>query len=422
MSRNALPQIHIRPEQGWLNDPNGMVRHGGRWHVFFQHNPARPVHEHIAWGHTSSPDLVRWDNHPVAFFPTPVGPDRAGCWSGVYLPWLDRPAMAYSGVVDDTLTSTVCIREALDDSLDVWSDPYVAAETPPEVTQMRDPFCFEWRGRQFALLGARIGEATPAVLLYSCDDPRRWTYEGVWLNGDAPVARELTPADIWECPQLVEVDGQWTLLLSLQQDGRLSSVEYLIGTILDRDGLPQLAPTAHGPVDAGPDCYAPQLALDDDGPWLLGWILQDSQPNAPVTSVSGCMTLPRRLALVGDRLVSVTDPRIADYADTFPAVRRSATGGLPLPNCGRTSGQATSITLTGQGVIHEIPCPTGEFEVWSDGEVVEVYRRDDSPYTLRQPGTELWTLTASAEVTVVAVEPPSHVRPGAPRAVAVGGH
>ncbi|WP_289231530.1 glycoside hydrolase family 32 protein [Barrientosiimonas endolithica] len=126
-----MPALHIRPDHGWLNDPNGMVHHGGRWHVFFQHNPQRPVHERIAWGHVSSADLVGWDPHPVAFAPEPGGPDRAGCWSGVFLPWLDRPAMAYSGVVDDTHASTVVVREALDDDLDTWAPPYVVATTPP---------------------------------------------------------------------------------------------------------------------------------------------------------------------------------------------------------------------------------------------------------------------------------------------------
>ena len=32
------PKYHVRPQQGWLNDPNGPVFHGGKYHLFFQHN------------------------------------------------------------------------------------------------------------------------------------------------------------------------------------------------------------------------------------------------------------------------------------------------------------------------------------------------------------------------------------------------
>lgn len=61
---------HLRPERGWLNDPNGMTCVDGVWHVFFQHNPAAPVHGQIAWGHATSTDLALWRLRPVAFSPT----------------------------------------------------------------------------------------------------------------------------------------------------------------------------------------------------------------------------------------------------------------------------------------------------------------------------------------------------------------
>ena len=70
---------HLRPHRGWLNDPNGMTFRDGVWHVFFQHNPASPEHRRIAWGHAVSDDLANWRLLPVAFGPTPGGPDSSGC-------------------------------------------------------------------------------------------------------------------------------------------------------------------------------------------------------------------------------------------------------------------------------------------------------------------------------------------------------
>lgn len=421
--RNPLPALHIRPDHGWLNDPNGMVHHGGRWHVFFQHNPQRPVHERIAWGHVSSADLVGWDPHPVGFAPEPGGPDRAGCWSGVFLPWLDRPAMAYSGVVDDTHASTVVVREALDDDLDTWTPPYVVATTPPDVTQMRDPFCFERAGRRFALLGARVGRATPAVLLFSCDDPRDWHYEGVWLTGENPVAATLPESDFWECPQLVELGGRSVLVLSLQLEGRLSTVGLLVGDLTDAasgDGLPRFEPAAAGLLDEGPSCYAPQVALDPDGPWLHGWVLDVGRPDAPAPAVSGCLTLPRRLHLVGDAVVSRVDDRLGAYVGgqpSTPVTGAQLAAGVDLPLVARVTGAGAeptaALTLRGAEGDVEIHVGATGFEVWVDADVVEVYRETLPPVTVRQPGTAGWRLRATGgpAAGAPATDAPAHDAP-----------
>ena len=35
------PSFHLGPRTGWLNDPNGLVFVGGRYHACFQHQPDR---------------------------------------------------------------------------------------------------------------------------------------------------------------------------------------------------------------------------------------------------------------------------------------------------------------------------------------------------------------------------------------------
>ncbi len=34
-------RYHIAPPCGWMNDPNGLCRSGGRYHAFYQHYPLR---------------------------------------------------------------------------------------------------------------------------------------------------------------------------------------------------------------------------------------------------------------------------------------------------------------------------------------------------------------------------------------------
>ena len=56
----TFPTLHIRPATGWINDPNGVSRIDGTYHVFYQLNPNSPTHGDIHWGHHSSPDLFTW--------------------------------------------------------------------------------------------------------------------------------------------------------------------------------------------------------------------------------------------------------------------------------------------------------------------------------------------------------------------------
>ena len=308
----ALPRLHIRPGYGWLNDPNGMAHVDGRWHVFFQHNPQAPVHNRIQWGHVSSADLMTWTEHPVAFGPQEGGPDDFGCWSGVFAPGLARPAVVYSGVAASDGQSTVCLRWGSADLLD-WSDPIVVARTPPGVQIMRDPFLLSWGDRRWALLGAELAEGGPAILLYDCADMVAWQPAGHFAHHGDPVLCDLPRADIWECPQLLQVGEQAALIVSRWLAEELLEVLWVGGTITDRDGKPGFVAdpaTGWGVLDAGTSCYAPQLVNTGDGSLLLGWVR--SRPDqAPEVPVAGCLTFPRRLHLDRGRVVSVLDPGVA---------------------------------------------------------------------------------------------------------------
>ena len=74
------PQFHFSQKVGWNNDPNGMVYHDGKWHLFFQHNPTGLGHGNMTWGHATSPDLVHWVQQPDKIFPATMA--AGACFSG----------------------------------------------------------------------------------------------------------------------------------------------------------------------------------------------------------------------------------------------------------------------------------------------------------------------------------------------------
>ena len=74
------PQFHFTQKVGWNNDPNGMVYHDGTWHLYFQYNPVSMDWGNMTWGHTTSPDLVHWQQQPNALFPRTM--TKGDCYSG----------------------------------------------------------------------------------------------------------------------------------------------------------------------------------------------------------------------------------------------------------------------------------------------------------------------------------------------------
>lgn len=71
--RGKRPLVHFAPDNGWLNDPNGLVRHDGVWHLYFQHNPFNVDWENMSWGHAESTDLLHWTQRDTALWPDETG-------------------------------------------------------------------------------------------------------------------------------------------------------------------------------------------------------------------------------------------------------------------------------------------------------------------------------------------------------------
>ncbi len=72
------PKAHFTASRGWINDPNGLCYDEGKYHLFYQHNPAGMLWENMSWGHAVSEDLLHWEEKEIALFPDELGSMYSG--------------------------------------------------------------------------------------------------------------------------------------------------------------------------------------------------------------------------------------------------------------------------------------------------------------------------------------------------------
>ncbi len=73
------PTIHYTPLNGFMNDPNGLIFDGERYHLYYQYDPFAPYAGRVHWGHATSTDLYTWQDEPIAINETAAGEAYTGC-------------------------------------------------------------------------------------------------------------------------------------------------------------------------------------------------------------------------------------------------------------------------------------------------------------------------------------------------------
>lgn len=246
-------QYHYSVQDGWANDPNGLVYFKGKYHMFYQ------FYDDVAWGpmhwaHATSTDLLHWTEEPIAFYPDANGAMFSGCivadpenTSGFFggvpggglvaLITMDgngqRIKLAYS--TDEGKT-----WKKVDDIAADWTDD------PLSDAAFRDPKVFRWENKWFMVL------AGGPLRIYSSDNLKEWKCEQPY--GDLHT----------ECPDLYPIrmaDG--TIKWVLSRGGRF----YKVGDFRQEGGRWQFIPDTdyvgndgsaetNGVMNFGKDSYA----------------------------------------------------------------------------------------------------------------------------------------------------------------------
>ena len=332
------PAMHYTPARNWMNDPNGLVYHDGRYHLFYQHNPSGPGWANMSWGHAVSTDLRTWREQPIAIrgdrdaqtysgsavvdhgntsgFGTAGNPPMVAIYTARYRSGRQAQSLAYS--TDDGRTWTRYRgNPVLDRGSKNFRDPKVFWYSPPNAENTG--------GSGGYWVMTAVEALDRKVVLYRSDDLLTWR----------PLSEFGPGSDyrgIWECPDLfpLPVDGnpgttKWVLVVSHNPAtvDVLPPVKDISPTLLKGTGTRYFVGdfdgtrfTADGPprfVDDGRDFYAG--VTFNDAPagkrimmaWMSNWLYAQQTPTG---RWRGAMTLPRELSLrtVGGRPTLISEP------------------------------------------------------------------------------------------------------------------
>ncbi len=225
------PLFHFTAESGWINDPHGVTFRDGRFHLFYQHVPdsltwAPGCH----WGHATSPDLFSFTQLPVAIAP---GDGDDGIWTGSLVTDTAGEATIFYTSISTPDFGIGRVRTAfpVDDSWIEWRKGAVVAQAPPDLDLIayRDPFVFRDADGWRMLIGAATAGGVAAALSYSSPDLESWRYDGVAAQRSTTESSPVWSGALWECPQLIELDGRHVMVTSVWDADVLHYVVYAIG-------------------------------------------------------------------------------------------------------------------------------------------------------------------------------------------------
>ena len=301
---------HFRPPFGWMNDPNGFGRFGGKAHLFYQHYPHGPRWNTMHWGHAVSQDFLRWTHLPMFLFPadhlSEKDDGRGGAFSGSAIPVGEDIRVFYTEHVRDRQPEEQIQLSAVSRDGVTAEPSEIVLPLRPEglnlTTDFRDPYVFKGPdGLWKMLLGSR-DRAGGVVLLYETADPEGadgWRFVGIVHREDR---FGMTAA---ECPCMIPLgDDRWALVFGLLTSrdpatGRRNLTSVVVGRFDGRAFTPEFEQE----LDFGSDAYAFQAFVDGEEPvgiaWLANWTDFSKKDDFPTA-----MTLPRRVLLDGSAVLT----------------------------------------------------------------------------------------------------------------------
>ena len=299
VKRDFRQKYHMMPPVGWMNDPNGLIKFNGRYHLFYQFNPYAAHSGVMLWGHFISDDLIGYSDKGAAIVPdkehvsiysggaTEYGEKLAAVYTEHYECGGDRREEVYMALSSDGMNFSKGVRIFDNDDL------------PEGISRsdFRDPFPVKTDDGYYVFVGGKLVKENKGII--------------VVLGGSGLEKLEykftIGPfyelGDMGECPCYRKIDGKDVIIASgcnVPRRGNdfanVNSSVFIVGKI-DFEGK-SFAAESIREIDKGDAFYAPQLINGDDRPVMVAWHEMWGKPY-PTSYMNhgwaGCFTIPREL-------------------------------------------------------------------------------------------------------------------------------
>ena len=319
------PKYHLTAPKHWINDPVGFIYYQGNYHLFYQYYPYENRWGTMHWGHSISKDLIHWQDLGIALYPSKLY-DQNGCFSGSSIEIDDKMYIYYTGVkytkvnpenINVTFSGDEFIAsQALLISEDGFAFDNLNAKSLiiPEFkegqighpTHTRDPKVWKYQDKYYLVVASKYldddNNYNGQLLFYRSDDAKKWEYVNNY--------RGIKIGDMWECPDVFEVDGQYLLIMSPERTnstgypshGRITTIDF------DHDDCCLKITGDLNDLDYGLDLYAPQTTIDKDGNRIyVGWM---RMPKADEDDWIGLITYPRVITYHDNHIYTNIHPNV----------------------------------------------------------------------------------------------------------------
>lgn len=312
------PLFHFHPQQNWMNEPNGLIKIGYAWHLFFQHNPNENDWGNLSWGHATSTDLVRWQYLPVAI------PSSDGIQSFTGTAFYDGgndsglgttenpPYLAFfTGYLPDSGVQDQRAAYSVDQGA-TWTkfsgNPILSQEeeAPHDVTgglETRDPkVFFHTPTRKWVMILAHGGQNK--FSFWASNNTKKWT----WMSDVTTIAG--LPSDVkgWEVPDFFELpiegstETKWVLFCTPASgspaggNGIFAITGSFDGTTFQSDAFEG----ASNWLDYGRDfdgALSWENVPSSDGRRIIASVMNSYGGDTPTNTWKGMLSFPRSLRL-----------------------------------------------------------------------------------------------------------------------------
>ena len=308
-------KFHMEPTVGWLNDPNGLIYFGRKFHLFYQQNPYNSLPGDMGWGHFISRDLIKYREIDTCMYPDGFEKGECGCWTGssfvesgemklVYTRHYDGRGMFPNVQTQHLVTTQDNIKYTKHETPLINND-----EMPENLSRadFRDPQIFYYFGTCVMIIGCQNENKDGVFVVYTGPNSSSLHYSfhfGPFKNTERMV----------ECPSFIRIGNKDVIIYSSFKFDGTNGVYYLIGQLdlLHRTFLVE----GEGELDGGDAFYAPKVIENYKYPTLIGW-MDNWNKKYPTNEYghgyAGAFTIPRILEIKNNMLYQKIHPNLYKY-------------------------------------------------------------------------------------------------------------